>query len=1172
MMKCILFLRRVSLLCLFLWGLTFTVANAQLSVQSPDGKVSVTVTIANQQLTYTVEKSGSQIVSSSPLGIATNVADFTGGLTLTSSSVTTIDETYALPSGKKSLYHNNCRELTIQLSKAAESIHVIFRAYNDGFAYRYHIPGSGNISVTSEASGFTVNAFDKAWAMKFHASYEEKYPPRNWSEMTGVGSNFCMPALVKNTNNVFSLITEAANYGTYSVSQLKVGAQAGSFTVEPTGSISGVRPLQTPWRAVIVGDLPAVVESTMIENLNPATESSDISWVKPGRASWDWGGQEANNGLTEDPTLTISKRYIDLAAAMGWEYFMQDDGWKKGTFGGTIEDVIAYGNSKSVGILLWVDEADFQNDENNIKTILQDWKNKGVKGIKVDFFEDDSQPMIQKYDKILKVADEVKLLVNLHGCTKPSGIRRRWPHLLTSEAVYGGEQYLFNTNSDITPADHNISLALTRNVIGPMDYTPIDFLDQGSVIKKLTTVSHQLALGIVFESGIQHMNDAPENYQYHVSTDLLKRLPVAWNDSKCLEASPDQYVTFARRKGDEWFVGSLCNNARTVEVDLSFLKDGVTYYATIYKDGSTDTEIALAQQQVTKGQTLSIPLRAHGGASIHISPIQTPLLEVTKYEAEADNNVRSGSQVNDDAGCSGGKRVGDIGGGDGNVRTLTFKNVNVPSAGNYIMTVYYMTADTRTMGHQVNGGTIVEYSYPNAGSWDSQKLAMHSFVVNLNSGDNEITFGNLQTMSWAPNVDRITIQPAPSGGPIAQTITFGVLADKVYGDSPFDLNATASSGFPVTYTSSNPSVAIINDNIVIIKGVGSTNITASQGGNGVYTAATNVQHTLNVNKASQTITFSDIADKNFNAPAFTIDATSSSGLPVTLSVESGPATISGNTITLTGVLGLVAIKASQPGNGNYNAATEVIKSFNVTCQFAVTAPQVTSALRCGPGEVTLLASGGAEGNYKWYTEANGGTAIDGAVNSTYTTPSLTQSQNYYVSIGEGACESERVMVKAQIVTLPQVPVISLKTGEISIVYQSSSSSGNQWFRNGVAISGATGQTFQPEESGTYSVTVTSSGCSSSSVPSVLTETENILDKVISVYPNPIQHKIIVTYNYSVKNGEVRLYDVAGKVKDVKPLRQSQAEFNVSECEPGFYTVEVLAGKVRVFKKIIKISN
>ncbi len=771
-------MKKLIIFCLPVFSF-YVINAADYIVSSPDGKIKVTLSLINQNLSYKVSKDGNDIVASSPLGIHTSIADFVNGLAYITSSTNSINETYNLPSGKKSSYTNNCSELTLRLSKNVAEVQLIFRVYNDGFAYRYNIPGSGAISINGETSGFSIANFDKSWGQKYRSDHSDYYPERNWAETVSIGT-FSAPILVKNTtDSTWCLITEAANVGTYSVSKIVTGAQTGLFNLLQTGSISSALPLATPWRAVIIGDITTIVESVMIENLNPATLQTDLSWIKPGRASWDWGGEEGQPAVS----VVLAKKYIDLASSMGWEYYMQDDGWDNASF--NLQDVIDYGNTKGVGVLLWSHHNRFQNDENQIRPILSQWKNMGIKGIKVDFWEDDSQPMIQKYDKLLKVAEEQKLLVNLHGCTTPSGLRRTSPHLLTSEAVLGGEMYLFNTT--MTPSNYNITLSMTRNVIGSMDYTPLDFANKTGVIKQFTTWSHQLALGVVFESGIQHMNDSPENYQYHISEELLKKLPAAWDDIKCLEAYPDQYTTIARRKGNEWYVGSLCNTARTLTLDLSFLNAGVTYFANIFKDGVCDSEIAFDQQQVSKGDTLSIPMRTNGGVSIYFSasPLKMPV--ITKYEAEANANQLNNATITQDPDgkCSNTQYVGFIGNGN----TLVFNNVSAPSTGNYVMTLYYMTGANRDGYIRINNGISSNYTFTSSGSYNGKGLAMRSFVIGLNTGNNTIEFGN--ATGWSINIDRITVQSIQTNAlPIVNITT--PIQNQVF-NVPANITITANS-------------------------------------------------------------------------------------------------------------------------------------------------------------------------------------------------------------------------------------------------------------------------------------------------------------------------------------------------------------------------------------------
>ncbi|HVK48656.1 MAG TPA: glycoside hydrolase family 97 catalytic domain-containing protein [Pseudobacter sp.] len=723
-----------------------------MTVTSPDGQTTVSVILSGQQLSYSVTKNSIQQISNSPLGINTSVGDFTSGLSFISYSTAIINETYQLPSGKTSSYQNHCREMTIRVLKGAKEMQLVMRAYNDGIAFRYQVPGSGNINVLNENSGFTVNAFDSSWAMKYVADYSTEYKGRNWSA-TALETLYCAPVLARGSGGRYLLITEAANYGNYSVSKLKPGAVTGQFLLEQTGSITTTLPLSTPWRAAILGELPRIVESSLIENLNPPSVTEDFSWIRPGRASWDWGGEDAS----PTPSLALTKKYIDLAADMHWEYMMIDDGWKNAGY--SISDAVAYGNTKGVGIHLWANHSEFQNDEAQIRTLLQTWKGWGIKGIKVDFWEDDNQAMIQKYDKLLKVSAELQLLVNLHGNTKPSGTRRKWPHLLTSEAVYGGEFYLFN--STIPKANHNITLSLTRNVIGPMDYTPLDFARRNQITQQNNTWAHQLALGVVYESGIQHMTDAPQNYQYHISKRFLRQLPVAWDEIRCLEAAPDRYTTIARRKGQDWYIGSLTDAARTLNINLSFLDAGKTYYAVIYKDGVCDTEIEIAQQTLTQGATLNIPLRARGGVTIHLSTQPSTVPAPVKYEGEAAGNTFSGvtNVVDADNRCSGSRYAGNLGNGN----YLVFNNVNVTNTGNYILTVYYMSAESRGGYIKVNSSAANNYTYSSTGHWGGKGIGMRSFEIPLNAGNNTIEFGN--TAGWSVNIDRITIQSPESVDP-----------------------------------------------------------------------------------------------------------------------------------------------------------------------------------------------------------------------------------------------------------------------------------------------------------------------------------------------------------------------------------------------------------------------
>lgn len=731
----------IGFLLIYLISLCPVKAAEVANVSSPDNKIRVELLLQNDSLSYQVFYLNNLIINPSYLGLKVTFGNYLDNFSFVSSTTNQKNETYTLPSGKKKMYVNNYSELIGNFKSHAQNINVAFRVFNDGFAFRYIIPRvSGTVEVLLENSVININNFEYSWAQDYHNDYSWYYNKRDWAT-TSTQREFCAPVLVQSASTNF-LITEAANFGTFASSKIVANTKNGSFQYQQVGSIITTYPLQTPWRTVIVGSLPAIVESTMVENLNPPTEMTDLSWIIPGRSAWDWGGEDANNSAGID----VAKRYIDLANEMGWEYFTLDEGWDNTT----LNEIVNYASSKSVSIILWSHHNRFTDNYTQISSILSGWKAIGIKGVKVDFWQDDQQTMMKKYDTFLKAAADQKLLVNLHGCTKPSGLRRKWPNLLTTEAVLGGEMYLFN--STMTPANHNINLIMTRNVIGPMDYTPGDFGTKTGIVRQFTTWSHQLALLTAFESGIQCYIDCPQNYKYHIAESFIKRLPVAWDSTICIEAKPDSFSTIVRKKGNEWYVASLCNNARKLNLNLSFLDENRTYNAYIYKDGVCSSEILFDYiSGVTNQSILNISMLAKGGVTIQITEsAEHPKPNVKKYEAESRNNLFGGSiSIINSTLCSGGKYISTI----GKTSSLRFQKIEVPDAGTYAMTVFYVASEARSSYIKVNGGEALMYQFNSTGG---SGMGFVTILVNLQQGNNTIEFGN--ELGYSPNIDRVTIK------------------------------------------------------------------------------------------------------------------------------------------------------------------------------------------------------------------------------------------------------------------------------------------------------------------------------------------------------------------------------------------------------------------------------
>ena len=725
--------------------------NPLASVSSPDGKLRIDIAQTDGQgTTYEVYKNGTQLIAPSRLGLSISSSNLSN-LQYSTSSVTAIDESYSLPTGKVDPYTNSCNELKVEfIGSLGKKINIYFRAYNEGAALRYEIDGIENGQLSEESTEINVAQLESVWAQKYQKSYETTYDERSWSEMVSLTEGMGSPVLVKTTGDTYLLLTEAYNTGAYATSKLIAHSTTRSFGFQPVGTVNLVIPFLSPWRVIMAGTLAEIVESTLIENLCNAASTDDWSWVKPGRASWNWGGEDADNVISYD----IATEYVDMAAHMGWEYFLLDDGWEstRDNWNGAEDTrrIIDYARSQSVDVLLWANQNKFSSDPAQIKSILNEWKSWGAKGVKIDFWEDDSQAMMKKYDAFMQAAAELQLVVDLHGCTRPSGLRRQWPHLLTSEAVWGGELYLGNRVK--LPASHNIMLVLTRNVVGPMDYTPGEFATKWGSVSQLTSWAHQVALFTLYESGVQCYVDRPDHYRNSIVESFLKSIPVVWDETRLLEASPESYVTLARRKGSEWFVASIADQPRTWHLSLDFLDAGKTYYGYIYKDGGCKAEIAFEYMpNLSAGQTIDIPILEEGGATVMLS--ESPNLPKPwqkTYEAE---EVRTfGKKETDEAHlCSGDKYVSGLGRGN----RLPF-TVQVDEDGDYALTLFYMTDTDRNAYLAVDGGEKLYYAFASSGGLTGSHLSMKALILSLQAGEHSIEIGNENEL--APNFDRITLK------------------------------------------------------------------------------------------------------------------------------------------------------------------------------------------------------------------------------------------------------------------------------------------------------------------------------------------------------------------------------------------------------------------------------
>ncbi len=633
-----MFIRLVPVVLLvFAFTSGYTLQKEEWSVSSPDKKINVVVSRSGTLLSYAVAYENRSALESSPLGIVRDDQQFSENLKFVSKTETTLDEAYTLTVGRRLQCRNHARELTLVFeNEKKEKVHIIFRAYNDGIAYRYHFPGNDKAvhKITHEESGFAIPKNAVAWIQPYDMNvrkkpcYEAFY--ENGIAVGGQSPNsagWAFPALF-NVNNLWILITEAALDEHYPGTHLEDKDNNAIYTIrfpekeevtsdadpEPVSTL----PWTTPWRAAVIGNaLATVQETSLVTNLNPPAVIKDVSWIKPGRSSWSWWSA---GSTTRD--FDVQKAYIDFTADMTWEYTLIDAGWPE-MKGGSMEELIQYARSKNVGIVLWYhsgmgrekDTLSYANlmafPETRKKEFqkLQQW---GVKGIKVDFFDSDKQPVIQRYYDILRDAAEYKIMVNFHGSTLPRGWERTYPHLVSMESVKGAEGAGRQEFCDRAPV-HNTILPFTRNVVGSMDYTPVTFTNKREA-KRQTTAAHELALAVVFESGIFHFADNMKSYQElpDEPKDFLRKVPSTWDETRYIAGTPGKYIVVARRKGSAWYIAGI--NAQTgeqeISLELSFIPKDKSLR--IITDGTEPGTFA-TQIIKTNGKKITVKIPAKGG-------------------------------------------------------------------------------------------------------------------------------------------------------------------------------------------------------------------------------------------------------------------------------------------------------------------------------------------------------------------------------------------------------------------------------------------------------------------------------------------------------------------------------------------------------------------------------
>ncbi len=582
-------------------------------IDSPSQKISVSVwQDAEGGLFYHVANQGQIVVEESRLGICTSIGDFTKRLVFDCKASVSIRESYSLPAGKKAFYENNAEEMMLTFHLGNMPFVLRVRAYDEGAAFRYEIPHGedADLMVNSEMTEFRFpESMDKLWLQDWIKTYEGPYNLHTWLDSLQ-GQPYGMPSLFyASTVGTWMLVNEANilnTHGSYCSCHL-VGTgprtMAITFAPEEMGKpISTKLPFSSPWRCITVADsLDALLNTTLNYNVNPPSVIKDESWIRPGRSLWAWWEYENGAQLYSE-----SKAYVDFAAAMGFEAVTLDCAWDLSW----LKEFCDYAHSKSVKVWVWTGMQRIDTIEKALAHIPL-WANLGVDGLKVDFFENDSCHTMAQYHMIADLMIKYKLMINFHGATKPMGEGRTWPNFLTSEGILGLEHYKW---SNMPNALHNCTVPFTRNVAGPMDYTPVGL----SNANRNTTPAHQLALPVVFESGASHYSMSLYYLEAWAGTAFLRRTKARYDGLKVLSGYPGDHAAILRYQGEEWFIGVITVNKQKLVLNMNFLPEG-EFEAEIYEDDDKGEMLITRRMKLSCQDTLPLNLLSAGGAAIYIA-------------------------------------------------------------------------------------------------------------------------------------------------------------------------------------------------------------------------------------------------------------------------------------------------------------------------------------------------------------------------------------------------------------------------------------------------------------------------------------------------------------------------------------------------------------------------
>lgn len=613
----------------------FSAIAKDVSLSSPNKNLKIVINDNEQTLNYSVVFKNKVVLLPSALGIKANV-EWRKGLSIDDSRQFSNDSIWVPYYGERSQIRDHYKSIVLDISKTGtkDKLQIEIRAYDEGIAFRYCFPGGQYLSITDEYTEFSLPEGAMAWYTERAQTVYNKLPIKDWP------SESDRPLLVELPSNQYLCLAEAEVVD-YVRTKFKLSNKKNTIATSMYGPVDDVAPFKTPWRVIMCADrsIDILAHNDLILNLNEPCAIADPSWIRPGKVMREVTLSTQGGKDLVDFAVKRHLQYIHFDAGWyGFEYDKESDATtvtidprrNKDQHALDLQEVIAYAKSKGIGVIVYVNQRALQQQLDEILPLYKKW---GIAGIKFGFVQVGSHKWTSWMHEAVRKCAEYGLMVDIHDEYRPTGYSRTYPNLMSQEGIRGNEEF--------PDATHNVTLPFTRFVAGAADYTICYYRqDFGKLAQQQddhgvprsksiqTTPAHQLAMSVVYYSPLQYMYwyDKPSDSQDEPELKFFDDVYTTWDDTRILQGEVGQYISVARRHGDEWFVGNMTGNeGRKLSVSLDFLESGKTYIAEIYTDGDasipTRTKVKCETKKVTSKDKLSFVLKNSGGSAIKIVPV-----------------------------------------------------------------------------------------------------------------------------------------------------------------------------------------------------------------------------------------------------------------------------------------------------------------------------------------------------------------------------------------------------------------------------------------------------------------------------------------------------------------------------------------------------------------------